>query len=56
VRSSDSLKSALGRTSGTRREALKLPSISVILWSSAFTKLVTARAMAIESIDFIVTN
>jgi len=54
LRSSASLKSTLDRTSGTTRAALKLPSISVILWSAAFTKLVTARASAIESIDFIV--
>lgn len=54
VRSSKSLKSTLDRTSGTTREALKLRSTSVIFWSAPFTKLVTARASAIERIDFIV--
>ena len=54
VRSSKTLKSALDRTSGTMRAALKLPSTSVIFWSAPFAKLVIARASAIERIDFIV--
>src|SRR5258706_6586883 len=50
--SSKSLKLALDKTSGTRPEALKEFSTSVIFWVMAFTELVIARASAMESMDF----